>query len=175
MSSTILEHFHPVQQRDWFDCYVFCLKFCYSEFANLICWSFLHKGLNSCQSYVSCTSWDSETSNSQIKQLMWFMTKPTKWPVRPAKTQISLGIRPVWSVFAVCMKKHWALNYTCTYWVYSEDWAHKSFCWFSHVVAHYLAFYENKKDYQKAFKWYAGVIHFTKLWIYTEQLKKLDT
>ena len=23
------------------------------------------------------------------------MTKPTKWPVRPAKTQISLGIRPV--------------------------------------------------------------------------------
>ena len=25
-------------------------------------------------------------------------TKPTKWPVRPAKTQISLGSRPVWSV-----------------------------------------------------------------------------
>ena len=25
------------------------------------------------------------------------MTKPTKWHVRPAKTQISLGIRPVWS------------------------------------------------------------------------------
>ena len=24
-------------------------------------------------------------------------TKPTKWPVCPAKTQISLGIRPVWS------------------------------------------------------------------------------
>ena len=29
------------------------------------------------------------------------VTKPTKWHVRPAKTQISLGIRPVWSVFAV--------------------------------------------------------------------------
>ena len=28
------------------------------------------------------------------------MTKLTKWHVRPAKTQISLGIRPVWSVFA---------------------------------------------------------------------------
>ena len=27
------------------------------------------------------------------------MTKPTKW-LRPAKTQISLGICPVWSVFA---------------------------------------------------------------------------
>ena len=25
------------------------------------------------------------------------MTKPTKWPVYPAKTWISLGIRPVWS------------------------------------------------------------------------------
>ena len=29
------------------------------------------------------------------------MTKPTKWPARPAKTQISLGIRPVWAVIAV--------------------------------------------------------------------------
>ena len=27
--------------------------------------------------------------------------------VRPAKTQISLGIRPVWSVFVVCTKKGW--------------------------------------------------------------------
>ena len=27
------------------------------------------------------------------------MTKPTKWPVRPAKTQISLVILPVWSEF----------------------------------------------------------------------------
>ena len=25
------------------------------------------------------------------------MTKPTKWHVRPAETQIRLGIRPVWS------------------------------------------------------------------------------
>ena len=38
-------------------------------------------------------------------------TKSTKWPVRPAKTQIILGIRPVWSVFAVCMKKPWVLSY----------------------------------------------------------------
>ena len=39
------------------------------------------------------------------------MTKPTKWHVRPAKTQISLSIRPVWSVFAVRMKKTWFLIY----------------------------------------------------------------
>ena len=30
------------------------------------------------------------------------MTKPTKWHVRPAKTQISLGIRPIWSEFSLC-------------------------------------------------------------------------
>ena len=29
------------------------------------------------------------------------MTKPPKWHVRLTKTQISLAIRPVWSVFAV--------------------------------------------------------------------------
>ena len=30
------------------------------------------------------------------------MTKPTKWPVRPAKTLISLGICPVWSESSLC-------------------------------------------------------------------------
>ena len=30
------------------------------------------------------------------------MAKPTKWHVRPAKTQISLGIRPVWSASSMC-------------------------------------------------------------------------
>ena len=44
------------------------------------------------------------------------ITKPTKWQVRPANTQISLGICPVWSVFTVCMKKAWA-----THWVHSKD------------------------------------------------------
>ena len=62
------------------------------------------------------------------------MIKPTKWHVRSVKTQISLGIRPVWSesslsawrklgslaihwapslirVFAVRMKKAWVLSY----------------------------------------------------------------
>ena len=30
------------------------------------------------------------------------ITKPIKWQVRPAKTQISLGIRPVWSESSLC-------------------------------------------------------------------------
>ena len=32
---------------------------------------------------------------SIFRQMSCLMTKPTKWHVRPAKTQISLGIRPV--------------------------------------------------------------------------------
>ena len=45
-------------------------------------------------------------------KLSCLMTKPTKWFVRPAKTQISLGIRPVLiRVFAACMKKHLVLSY----------------------------------------------------------------
>ena len=44
------------------------------------------------------------------------MTKPTKWHLRPAKTQISLGIRPVWSESSLSawrklgsLATHWAL------------------------------------------------------------------
>ena len=35
-------------------------------------------------------------------QMSRHMTKPTKWSVRPTKTQISLGIRPVWSESLQC-------------------------------------------------------------------------
>ena len=38
----------------------------------------------------------------KVNDLSRLMTKTNKMGVRPAKTQISLGIRPVWSVFAVC-------------------------------------------------------------------------
>ena len=35
-------------------------------------------------------------------QMSHLMTKPTKWYVSPAKTPISLGIRPVWSESLLC-------------------------------------------------------------------------
>ena len=35
-------------------------------------------------------------------KLSHLMTKPSKWHVRPVKTQISLGIRPVWSESSLC-------------------------------------------------------------------------
>ena len=39
------------------------------------------------------------------------MTKPTKWPVvHPAKTHISLGISPVWSM-SLLSEKHWVTGY----------------------------------------------------------------
>ena len=41
------------------------------------------------------------SSNSSFEMIR-LATKPTKWHVRPAKTQISLGIRPVWSESSLC-------------------------------------------------------------------------
>ena len=43
-----------------------------------------------------------------------YTTKPTKWPVRPAKTQTSLGIRPVWSEFCCPYENTWSLSYPLT-------------------------------------------------------------
>ena len=76
------------------------------------------------------------------------MTKPTKWHMHPVKTQISLGIRPVWleSLLSAWRK----LGSLATHWVHSEDsdhtghspsliWVfarHTLFCWFCHEVAH---------------------------------------
>ena len=47
------------------------------------------------------------------------MTKQTKWSVRPAKTQISLGIRPVWSESSPSAWRK--LVSLATYWAHSED------------------------------------------------------
>ena len=76
------------------------------------------------------------------------VTKPTKWHVYPAKTHISLGIRPVWSVFAVRLKKAWTLSHPLSaQWRLWSDWAnaqadlslrwaHMPFCWFCHEAVH---------------------------------------
>ena len=74
--------------------------------------------------------------------------KTNTMTVRPAKTQISLGICPVWSECSLSTwRKPGSLD---TYWVHSEDWsdwadvqadlslcwAHRSFYWFCHEAAH---------------------------------------
>ena len=70
------------------------------------------------------------------------MTKPTKWHVRPAKTQVSLGIRPVWLESSLSA---WGkLGSLATHWAHSEDWsvwavaqADLSVCW---VHSHFVSF-----------------------------------
>ena len=72
-------------------------------------------------------------------------TKPTKWYVRPAKTQISLGIRPVWSESSLCAQRvakdpsflHAdSENFAQTAQSdLSLRWARMPFCWFCHEAA----------------------------------------
>ena len=57
--------------------------------------------------------------NNGKKNTSRLMTKPTKWHVRPAKTQISLGIRPVWSESSLSAWRK--LGSLATHWAHSED------------------------------------------------------
>ena len=70
--------------------------------------------------------------------------KTNKVTVRPAKTQISLGIRSVWSESSLCA--WWVAKGPSSLHADSEEadaqadlslrWAHMPFCWFCHAVAH---------------------------------------
>ena len=53
------------------------------------------------------------------KHLSHLMTKLTKWYVRSAKTQISLGIRPVWSESSPSAWRK--LGSLATHWAHSKD------------------------------------------------------
>ena len=71
--------------------------------------------------------------------------KTNKMTVRAAKTQISLGIRPVWSESSLSAWRK--LGSLATHWAHSEypGWSElslgaHSFCWFCHVVAHVVSF-----------------------------------
>ena len=83
--------------------------------------------------------------------------KPTKWPVRPAKTQISLGIRPVWSEALLTAWRN--LGSLATNRAHSEDadqtgrmpsliwvfagWAHMPFSWFYRAAAQFYGKYHS--------------------------------
>ena len=80
-------------------------------------------------SLAACKNWDFEDktrgSDTSILIMNCLMTKPTKWHVRPAMTQISLGIHLI-RIFAVRMKKAWVpawrkLGSLSTHWAHSED------------------------------------------------------
>ena len=63
--------------------------------------------LKNYQIFTICHCVAIEWQNHQHDQLGHLMTKPTKWHVRPANTQISLGIHPVWWGSSFC-KGIWA-------------------------------------------------------------------
>ena len=85
------------------------------------------------------------------KQWSRLMTKPTKWYVRPVKTQISLGICPVWSESSQCAQwvaedpiflhadsKNWS-DWVDALTDPSLRWAQRSFCWFCHEAAQFTS------------------------------------
>ena len=84
--------------------------------------------------------WSRSTMFAHICLFKWAMTKLTKWHVCPAKTQISLGIHPVWSESSLSAWRK--LGSLATHWAHSEDWsdwadaqADPSLCWaHSHFV-----------------------------------------
>ena len=71
------------------------------------------------------------------------VTKPTKWRVRPAKTQISLGIRPVWSESLLSAWRK--LGSLATHWAHSEDsdqtgWIPRLIWVFAGRTCHFVGF-----------------------------------
>ena len=81
-------------------------------------------------SWLICCETDWELLKSEVSGSMYYitiynmsrlMTKPTKWLVRSAKTQISLNINPVWSETSLsAWRKLWSL---ATHWAQSKDWS----------------------------------------------------
>ena len=61
----------------------------------------------------------STSISNLIYHLSRLVTEPTKWHVRPTKTQISLGIRPVWSESSLCI--YWVAKDPSFLHVDSED------------------------------------------------------
>ena len=69
--------------------------------------------------------------------------KTNKMTVRPAKTQISLGIRPVWPESSLCTQwaaKEVSFLHADSDWADAQAdlslcWAHMPFCWFCHDAA----------------------------------------
>ena len=89
----------------------------------------------------------------------WSRTKPVKWSVHPAKTQISLGNQPpslvrvfFGSWLSLERSKEWS---DCNDWHADPSlrWVHRSFCWFVVLAVHiwatswetYLSHIENNR------------------------------
>ena len=79
-------------------------------------------------------TYKAEYQSSYCCNLSRLMTKPIMWPVRPAKTQISLGI-------AVCSVGSWGPNVSsCGQRRLWSDWTH-SLCWLWYEAAYFILYY----------------------------------
>ena len=84
------------------------------------------------------------------EDLSRLITKPTKWHVRPVKTQISLGIYPVWSESSMSAWRN-SGSLADAQADLSFHWAHMPFCWFCHEATQVLLYlilesYEPRHD-----------------------------
>ena len=69
---------------------------------------------------IKDSNWPSQLQRlASLKIMSCLMTKPTKWHMHPAKTQISLDIHPVWSESSLSAWRK--LGSLATYWVHSKD------------------------------------------------------
>ena len=71
------------------------------------------------------------------------MTKPAKWPVWPAKTEISLDIRPVWSEWSLSAWRK--LGSLATHWTHNEgsdqtEWMPRLTWVFAGRTSHFVGF-----------------------------------
>ena len=106
------------------------LSFCWAHLS--FCWFCRGAAHMKCSYYclagkhLLCSS-SVHSLNSVFNHLM---TKSTKWPVHPAKTQISLGIHPVWSESLLSAWRSYPLSAQRRLW---SDWADAqadlSLCW----------------------------------------------
>ena len=141
-----------------------CIVFCKSRYYVLNCFPLKQASLQIHLKYITWSHWSiSETGclglyNEQAdkfllkhKPFKMQHDKTNKMIVRPVKTQISLGIHPVWS--SLCcpheesLGPRLSIEWTaktliwlgrCPGWSESSLGT-RSFCWFCHVVAHCIA------------------------------------
>ena len=81
---------------------------------------FFQDGGHNGWAYIMTYQWHKEQDEQTAQgsyNVSRLMTKPTKWHMRPAKTQINLGIRLVWSESS--LSAWWKLGSLATHWVHS--------------------------------------------------------
>ena len=130
-------------------------------FRRLLSWKYFSVFLASFSGYAVWKSIQFFNCPDKTKipnHLSRLMTKPTKWHVRPAKTQISLGIHPVWSESSLSAWRN--IGSWATHWVHSEDWsdwAHSHFVGFVMMRLISLQLQNHSCLLTRSYLWHEGI------------------